>query len=121
MSNAGLCCAACQHLCNFTEWSLCSVYCLILAPPFINVQASPNQVFSYIGNIKPTYVSCTFGGYPKPWVVMTFRKKLKSNATARANVSVITDAKAKFGYFHCQAKNIYGVKNQTIELKEVGM
>lgn len=92
----------------------------IRSPPFINVQASPNQVFSYIGNIKPTYVSCTFGGYPKPWVVMTFRKKLKSNATARANVSVITDAKAKFGYFHCQAKNIYGVKNQTIELKEVG-
>ena len=43
-----------------------------------------------------------------------------SNATTTANVSVITDAKKKFGSYRCYAKNDYGFKNQTVELKEVG-
>lgn len=51
---------------------------------------------------------------------MTFDKKMVSNATTTANVSVKTDAKKKFGKFHCFAKNLYGSKNQTVELKEVG-
>lgn len=91
----------------------------IICRPFINVQASPSIIYSYIGNTDPTYISCTFGGSPVPWVVMTFNKKLQSNASSTANVSIITDSKKKFGTFHCRAKNSYGVKNQTIHLKEV--
>lgn len=91
----------------------------IIAPPFINVQASPSIIYSYIGNTDPTYISCTFGGSPVPWVVMTFNKKLQSNASSTANVSIITNSKKKFGTFHCRARNRYGIKNQTIQLKEV--
>lgn len=91
----------------------------IMSRPFINVQASPSIIYSYIGNTDPTYISCTFGGSPVPWVVMTFNKKLQSNASSTANVSIITDSKKKFGTFHCRAKNSYGIKNQTIQLKEV--
>lgn len=91
----------------------------IICRPFINVQASPSIIYSYIGNNDPTYISCTFGGSPVPWVVMTFNKKLQSNASSTANVSIVTDSKKKFGTFHCQAKNRYGTKNQTIQLKEV--
>ncbi|XP_015764600.1 PREDICTED: protein amalgam-like [Acropora digitifera] len=92
----------------------------VMSRPFINVQASPSTIYSYIGNTDPTYISCTFGGAPVPWVVMTFNKKLQSNASSTANVSIITDSKKKFGTFHCRAKNVYGIKNQTIQLKEVG-
>ncbi|XP_074633381.1 neural cell adhesion molecule 2-like [Acropora palmata] len=91
----------------------------IIARPFINVQASPSIIYSYIGNTDPTYISCTFGGSPVPWVVMTFNKKLQSNASSTANVSIITNSKKKFGTFHCRARNRYGIKNQTIQLKEV--
>ena len=92
----------------------------VSARPFINLQASPSIIYSYIGNSDPTYISCTFGGVPAPWVVMTLNKKLQSNASSTANVSIITDSKKKFGTFHCHASNMFGVKNQTIQLKEVG-
>lgn len=65
-------------------------------------------------------MSCTFGGYPLPFVTMTFNGKLVSNDSVTANTSVRTDAKKKFGLYVCHAKNDYGFKNQTVTLKQVG-
>lgn len=65
-------------------------------------------------------MSCTFGGYPPPFVTMTFKGKLMSNDSVTANTSVRTDAEKKFGDYICHAKNDYGIKNQTVTLKQVG-
>lgn len=96
------------------------IFLTFSAKPYIIKQVSPGVVYSYIGNSDPTYVTCTFGGYPEPWVIMKRNKKVVSNATTTANVTVITDSKNKFGIYHCSAKNDRGITNQTVELKIAG-
>ncbi|KAJ7333119.1 axonal fasciculation [Desmophyllum pertusum] len=92
----------------------------VKSPPFVDKIASPGTVCSYMGNSDPTLVQCKFDGYPKPWVIMTFGDKLMSNATTTAIVKVTTDALRYFGLYKCYAKNEFGFKNHTVELKTAG-
>ena len=77
-------------------------------------------MYSFVGNSDPMLVRCKYGGYPTPWVVMTFGGKVKSNSTGTAEIKVITNAIKYFGDYKCYARNKFGWTNYTVKLQKAG-
>ena len=102
------------------------VFCFFLiffahsAKPVINWQASPNKVYSFVGNDLPVFVTCSYYGFPAPWVIMKKDEALVVNASTTATAKLITNSAKFFGVYNCFAQNKFGVQNYSVELNYAG-
>lgn len=95
------------------------LFCL-LAPP--RLLSSPNPVYSYVGNWKPTIILCKFSGYPAPLVKMVNqnRTEVASGNGSTSFTIPSTDSEDVFGKYNCSAVNKFGNDGVLLELKVAG-